>query len=214
MQKKKHAARPAKAEPRSKPARGRPREYDERDVRREILREFWRNGLAATSLDTLAEKTGLSKPSLYALIGSKNAAYKMAIQDYIEQFGLSYLDALHGKENFREGLIAMYDAFIAVLSGEYGPGCPIACSLPGEAGADPHLKDLLAEILLQQEKIILKRVKHAQSTGEVNMQRDARHLASMIADTMLALSIRSRSGATASSLKKSSRNFVHFIMAG
>jgi AcrR family transcriptional regulator len=59
--------------------RGRPRKFDEDAVLRAALERFRTHGFAATSLDDLAEATGVNRPSLYAAFGDKRALYLAAI---------------------------------------------------------------------------------------------------------------------------------------
>ena len=66
------------------PSRGRPRQFDPDEVLDQLLRVFWEKGFEATSISDLVEATGLNKSSLYNEFGSKDAAYRRALEHYME----------------------------------------------------------------------------------------------------------------------------------
>lgn len=61
---------------------GRPREFDEQDALDAMVNVFWCNGFSGTSMQHLTLATGLSKPSLYAAFGNKDAMYALALTTY------------------------------------------------------------------------------------------------------------------------------------
>ncbi len=65
--------------------RGRPRKFDEDITLDRIMLVFWQHGYAATSLDQIAEATGLNRPSLYAAFGSKKDMYLKVISRFADQ---------------------------------------------------------------------------------------------------------------------------------
>jgi AcrR family transcriptional regulator len=56
-----------------KRARGRPRSFDRETALQAAGQRFRTHGFAGTSLDELAEATGLNRPSLYPAFGDKRA---------------------------------------------------------------------------------------------------------------------------------------------
>jgi AcrR family transcriptional regulator len=88
---------------RSKPARGRPRLFDEDVVLDKIANVFWEKGFAGTSIDDLTEAAGIKRPSLYASFGDKKASFYAALAHSRRR-----LDALikefEEAENLRLGL--------------------------------------------------------------------------------------------------------------
>lgn len=65
---------------------GRPRAFDEEAVLDIAMRHFWNEGYAAARLDDICEQAGLSKPSLYAAFGDKDALYEKALDRYADVF--------------------------------------------------------------------------------------------------------------------------------
>ena len=65
--------------------RGRPRAYEPDVALARAMDVFWRDGFAATSLDTISAATGMNRPSLYAAFGDKRDIYVKAYQRYRER---------------------------------------------------------------------------------------------------------------------------------
>src|SRR6185369_12537216 len=65
--------------------RGRPRSFDTETALERATEVFWRHGFQGASLAELTAATGLSKPSLYAAFGDKEALYLRCLQRYAER---------------------------------------------------------------------------------------------------------------------------------
>ena len=72
------------------PLKGRPREFDLDDALAAALRVFWRNGYEAASMAELTAAMGITKPSLYAAFGNKEALFHKAL-DLYEREKLAYM---------------------------------------------------------------------------------------------------------------------------
>ena len=70
--------------------RGRPREFDVNEALAAALRVFWMKGYDAASLTDLTEAMGITRPSLYAAFGNKEALFKQAL-DLYESEKLAYV---------------------------------------------------------------------------------------------------------------------------
>src|SRR5262249_19249611 len=64
------------------PYMARPRKFDEAQVLRAAMDQFWTAGYAGTSLDNLTEITGLGRGSLYGAFGDKRTLFLRALRDY------------------------------------------------------------------------------------------------------------------------------------
>lgn len=62
---------------------GRHRSFDKEEVLDTVMKAFWRNGFAGTSMSDLTGATGLTKPSLYAAYGNKEGLFKESLHRYI-----------------------------------------------------------------------------------------------------------------------------------
>ncbi len=71
-------------------SRGRPREFDADAALAAALRVFWTRGYEGASLTELTEAMGITRPSLYACFGNKEALFRKAL-DLYEQEKLAYI---------------------------------------------------------------------------------------------------------------------------
>ncbi|HUN97092.1 MAG TPA: helix-turn-helix domain-containing protein, partial [Bradyrhizobium sp.] len=62
----------------------RPREFDEAVALEAAVECFWRRGYVATSVRDLAEKMGISAPSLYNTYGDKHELFVQALERYLD----------------------------------------------------------------------------------------------------------------------------------
>src|SRR3546814_17594605 len=76
------------------PVKGRPREFDVGDALAAALRVFWSKGYEGASLTDLTEAMGITRPSLYAAFGNKEAIFRKALDIYAEE-KLAYVRGAH-----------------------------------------------------------------------------------------------------------------------
>ena len=62
----------------------RPREFDEVTALKAAIECFWHRGYEATSVRDLADKMGISGPSLYNAYGDKRALFVQALEHYLD----------------------------------------------------------------------------------------------------------------------------------
>ena len=104
--------------------RGRPRKFDTDDVLDTVIDVFWELGYEASDTETLAKRTGLTKPSLYNAFGSKEDLFVAAIHRYRQTRSKSSFEALMQAETPEEGIEAYYLQFAENIA---GPGHPRGC---------------------------------------------------------------------------------------
>lgn len=71
--------------------RGRPREFCTEEALSAALRVFWRKGYEGTSLSDLTAAMGITRPSLYAAFGNKEALFHEAL-DLYQREKLRYIE--------------------------------------------------------------------------------------------------------------------------
>ena len=71
-------------------AKGRPREFDVDEALAAALRVFWTKGYEGASLSELTDTMGITRPSLYAAFGNKEALFRKAL-DLYEREKLAYV---------------------------------------------------------------------------------------------------------------------------
>lgn len=82
-------------------ARGRPREFCVDDALAAALSVFWRKGYEGASLSDLTDAMGISRPSLYAAFGNKEALFRRAL-DLYEREKMAYVGVALAKGTARE----------------------------------------------------------------------------------------------------------------
>jgi AcrR family transcriptional regulator len=73
---------------------GRPRAFDTDVALDQAMHVFWRKGFLGTSLSDLTEAMGISRPSLYAAFGNKEALFRRAVERYFQGPAAYLRDAL------------------------------------------------------------------------------------------------------------------------
>ena len=73
---------------------GRPREFDTERALDSATELFWRKGYEGTSLSDLTSTLGITRPSLYAAFGNKEALFLMALDRYEARAGAYRVKAL------------------------------------------------------------------------------------------------------------------------
>ncbi len=194
----------------SKPSRGRPREYDPDEALAAALGEFRRRGYTATSLDHLSEATGMARPSLYAAFGNKLDIYRKAVRHYAEESVERRRSALFDESSLQKGLDGYFAAIVdAYLSKEGEPlGCPILSVISGEAAADPEIGSELAAAVGKTDSLFRQRMTAAAEAGELAADADVAGLAAMLAALQHSLALRARAGARRPELLGLARSHV------
>jgi AcrR family transcriptional regulator len=174
--------------------RGRPRAFDSDAALTKAMDVFWKEGLAATSLDDLSAATGLNRPSLYGAFGDKRALYVQAYRRYRERVRETFTPLFAGpaplRVKLRRVLLAALDLY---LSGEDGPrGCFTVLSASSDAIGDPEIRAIVAEAIESTDRGFGRLFDEARGTGELPATADPRRLARMASATVHTLSIRAR----------------------
>ncbi|WP_347302235.1 TetR/AcrR family transcriptional regulator [Croceibacterium sp. TMG7-5b_MA50] len=122
--------------------RGRPREFDTDEALAAALRVFWSKGYDAASLTDLTEAMGITRPSLYAAFGNKEALFKQAL-DLYEAEKMAYVHAALEAPTARAVAERLLRGNIANITSDC-PGClgviaTMTCNGDG-AGIRDHIQ--------------------------------------------------------------------------
>ncbi len=172
--------------------RGRPRKFDEVEVRQAIMHCFWAKGYTATSLDDLSKATGLVRPSLYAAFGGKEDMFLAAMNDFAARTRAYLTDKVPPEAHPRAALQAVFTAMLDLYqTDEGGRGCLVFSTATAEAPAHPEIRDKLQEQLAgsdHQFRRLLER--HAPSAAPQSLDAAA----VLAAATLHSIGLRARSG--------------------
>ncbi|UJH71439.1 TetR/AcrR family transcriptional regulator [Ornithinimicrobium sp. INDO-MA30-4] len=116
--------------------------------------KFYADGVSATGIDSITSAAGVAKMSLYNNFGSKAALVEVYLQRRHQEWIALYKARLPHEPNAREGVLAVFDAYIDHASQAYSDGFR-GCALlnaaaelpaddPGRAIVRQHKRDVEA----------------------------------------------------------------------
>jgi AcrR family transcriptional regulator len=185
--------------------RGRPRKFDEDVTLDRIMLVFWQHGYAATSLDQIAEATGLNRPSLYAAFGSKKDMYLKVISRFADQIKAHLQQAGRSASGLHPRLKAIMAAAIDLYCGKSSLcnaayGCLAISTLTTEVADDPDFKTMLEKVVQRMDQGFadLIREETRGTVPEASVQFAAQHLSLILHG----LSVRARAGESRAALQK------------
>lgn len=186
----------AAPEPAPSRPRGRPRKFEAGKALNDARRAFWNGGYAATSLDELAEATGLNRPSLYGAFGDKRAIYIRALDLSADESVAAITRTFSPDLSIREGLGNVFSGSVSVyLAGDRGPrGCFIVCTGLVESVTDPDIRAATARALDRIEAAFEQRFALGRERGEIAPGADPAGLAMMAGAVINSLALRARAG--------------------
>lgn len=155
----------------------RPREFDEAVAVDAVMRTFWRNGYAATSMNDLVEATGLSRSTIYNSFGGKRKLFELALKEY-RRVTTENVSLISRPGEVRDNLRALLQAIVSdELDDHEGFGCFVANSSLEVSGRDPELSALVAQHFERLEVSLQRLLKRGQKAGEISPDQDCQMLA-------------------------------------
>lgn len=181
--------------------RGRPREFDVEDALAAALRVFWSKGYEGASLTELTEAMGITRPSLYAAFGNKEALFRKAL-DLYEREKLVYMSsALEAPTARGVAERLLYGALEMQTSGSDPKGClgvisSVACGAEAES--------IKAEVLKRRassDAALLARMERAKAEGDLPEHMTADGMVHYLIAVIQGLSIQAGAGAAPDQLR-------------
>ena len=172
----------------------RPREFDEATALESAIECFWHRGYEATSVRDLAEKMGISAPSLYNAYGDKHALFVQALERYLDQSTRARIkrleDSLPPKQAIRHFIEEIIERSV---NDRERRGCFLINSALEVAPHDKELGALIADRLAEIEAFFYRSIKAAQARGTVPRNRVAKDLARLLLGVLLGIRVLARS---------------------
>lgn len=149
------------------------REFDTDEVVAKAMEVFWWRGYEATSIQDLAEATGLGRGSLYAAFGSKHGLYEAALQRYVRQTTdatrRSLMRQVPVKEILRDLLLGRVDDTLA----EPGrPGCLLVMAITERVPHDESANRIVGDAITALQDSFCATLYLARSMGELPADAD------------------------------------------
>jgi TetR/AcrR family transcriptional regulator, transcriptional repressor for nem operon len=172
----------------------RPREFDETTALEAAIECFWQRGYEATSVRDLADKMGISAPSLYNAYSDKHALFVRALEHYLDHSTRARIkrleDSLPPKQAIRRFLEEIIERSV---NDRERRGCFLINSALEVAPHDRKLGALIADRLAEIEAFFYRSIKAAQAEGAVPQDRVAKDLARLLLGVLLGIRVLARS---------------------
>jgi len=188
--------------PESVAPRGRPREFCVDHALAQALRVFWEKGYEGTSLTDLTEAMGITRPSLYAAFGNKEALFRKTL-DLYEREKLAYVGRALAQPTARGVAEVMLRGAVENATSLNEPhGClgVIASVACGEEAKS--IRDAVQERGKRFHQAIIERFERAKAEGDLSAQIDVEGLTDLLRALLQGISIQAGSGATREELDR------------
>ena len=172
----------------------RPREFDEATALEAAIECFWHRGYEATSVRDLADKMGISGPSLYNAYGDKRALFAQALEHYVDHSARALIKQLETSLPPKQAVRRFIEEIIdRSVNDRERRGCFLINSALEMAPHDRQLGALIADRLAEIEAFFYRSIKAAQAKGAVPRNRVARDLARLLLGVLLGIRVLARS---------------------
>lgn len=181
---------------------GRPRNFN-RDVALERAMElFWARGYEGAQLVEIAEVMGINPPSFYAAFGSKEAAFREALELYERKMGDGWIKAFGDDLDARQSIQALLEYVIDVaLAAPGSGGCMVFVSMINAMPSNTPLSDLLRNRRREAFGKIRERLEGGVRDGDLPPSTHITRLANFIYAIVQSISLQARDGATRKELE-------------
>ncbi len=183
--------------------RGRPRSFDPEVALDRAVEVFWKHGFQDASLHELTEAMGLSKPSLYAAFGDKEALYLKTLERYVARLFERHAAALDDEPDGRRAIQGFLRSLAGMLADPVLPGGCFIINGTADCGGStipPSVELALREALQGSETMVCERLLRAQRDGHLPADADPASLAAMFGSLIAGLAVMAKSGAPVAKL--------------
>ncbi|GAA4752772.1 TetR/AcrR family transcriptional regulator [Sphingomonas daechungensis] len=184
------------------PCRGRPREFCVDRALAQALRVFWEKGYDGTSLTDLTEAMGITRPSLYAAFGNKDALFRKAL-DLYETEKLAYIrQALEQPTARGVAEVMLRGSVDNVMAYDEPHGCmgvitSVACG--------PDSQSVREDVVKRGEaakRALMERFDRAKQEGDLPSHVDSEGLMRVLIAMLQGISVQASQGATRDELDR------------
>jgi AcrR family transcriptional regulator len=183
-------------------AKGRPREFCVDEALTAALRVFWSKGYEGASLSDLTEAMGITRPSLYAAFGNKEALFCKAL-DLYEREKLAYVNEALGAPTARQVAERMLRGSLAMQTSECEPkGClGVMSSVACGEGAE-SIRAHVAARRASSHQAMIDRFARAKAEGDLPSHVDVEGLTAYLIALLQGMAVQAGSGVPAHQLER------------
>lgn len=180
--------------------RGRPREFDVEEALAAALRVFWTKGYEGASLTDLTDAMGITRPSLYAAFGNKEALFKRALDLYGSE-KLAYVGSALEAPTARGVAERMLAGTVENVTSEC-PGClgvmaTVTCNSP----ESPIAQDIRERTRSVRDSMV-RRMQRAIDEGDFSVPVEADAMTRYLLALLQGLSVQAGAGASREDLEQ------------
>lgn len=175
--------------------RGRPREFCPDAALAAALRVFWTRGYEGASLTDLTEGMGITRPSLYAAFGNKEALFRQAL-DLYEREKLAYIGEAMKEATARAVAEYLLQGAIETATGNESRGCMGVIASVACQAVEPSIREDINKRAEKAKRLIVDRMRKAIDDGEFSAPVDAEAITRYLLAIMQGMSVQAQSGAT------------------
>jgi AcrR family transcriptional regulator len=176
-------------------AKGRPREFDVDEALAAALAVFWSKGYEGASLTELTEAMGITRPSLYAAFGNKEALFRKAL-DLYEREKLAYIGEAMRAPTARGVAERLLRGSLENQMSECGPrGC---LGVIGSMACGAEAESIRAEVIARgasARAAIVERFERAKAEGDLPGHVDVEGLTAYLLAILQGMAVQAGSGA-------------------
>jgi AcrR family transcriptional regulator len=184
---------------------GRPRAFDADEALEAAMRVFWQNGYEGASLTQLTAAMGISRPSMYAVFGDKEALFRKVLDRYMEG-PAAYVDKAMAAPTARATVERLlFGAIDLLTSSRTSYGCLIQQgALTCCEGADGIRRELRAR-RRAGEVLLRRRLEQGVTEGELSSGTDCVALSRYFVTIIRGLGVSAVSGINRDGLRDIAR---------
>ncbi|MCJ2184843.1 TetR/AcrR family transcriptional regulator [Novosphingobium sp. 1949] len=181
--------------------RGRPREFDPDAALGNALKVFWKHGYEGASLAELTEAMGITKPSLYACFGNKEALFKKAL-DLYERDKLAYIGKALEAPSARGVAERLLNGSLETYCGSAGAqGCLGVISLVANTTEAASIREHVIARRKSSETALIARFERALAEGDLPPGSRPEALAQCLFTILQGLAVKAQADTTRAELE-------------
>ena len=180
---------------------GRPRSFDIDRALDRALQVFWRKGYEGTSLSDLTQAVGVSRPSLYAAFGDKEALFRKVLDRYLIGPAAYTQEAL--KEPTARAAVERLLRGAADLNAapRNAGGCLMVQGALACSEAAHSIRQELTACRAAGEAALRQRLQRAKSEGDLPADTDPADLARYVATILYGMAVQAAGGVSRDKLQ-------------
>jgi AcrR family transcriptional regulator len=176
--------------------KGRPREFDVEVALAAALRVFWQQGYEGASMAELTAAMGITKPSLYAAFGNKEALFRKAL-DLYEREKMSYMSAALEEPTSRRVAERLLKGALDMQTSSCDPkGCLGVISSMACGPEASSIRDCVIERQKSSREALIARLERAKQENDLPADIESEALARYMVAVLQGLAVQAKTGAS------------------